>query len=325
MSSESTGKFQAPGMLYKAFVEAVMVDVQKAVTLLGKAAFPNGPNAPPSPKVQILIDAGEWDAKEKTGLVGCSKQACRAKVGTKGDRFCLIKNCETIAAHLEDGNKLLVEEGWFVRAGLSDIHGAHVSPYLPRKAVDSRFSTVLIRLSKNPLKMTLGMWRLLCEDYHDGAAASMSGSEVDTKPAAELRKLPPSGVAFLPADAEEESSEGTDDPSPLTRQLLLATALTEGDPLTSPFAELTEHNPYSEAFLEAAGEEARTAGGISHGGCPLADPRRAGRITKKGSEGKLKTSGLEQRATALAGRPFCYYPWYQPGTVGILWLDLGLY
>jgi hypothetical protein len=53
-----------------------------------------------------------------------------------------------------------------------------------------------------------------------------------------------------------------------------------------------------------------------------ADLWRAGRCTKERDEGKLKTGGLEPRATALAGRPVGYYPWDQPGTVGILWLDL---
>jgi hypothetical protein len=40
---------------------------------------------------------------------------------------------------------------------------------------------------------------------------------------------------------------------------------------------------------------------ISHGSCPLANPRRAGRSTREGDEGKLKTGGLEPRATALTG------------------------
>jgi hypothetical protein len=48
-------------------------------------------------------------------------------------------------------------------------------------------------------------------------------------------------------------------------------------------------------------------------------------VKEEAEEGKLKTGGLEPRATALAGRPLCYYPWYQPGTVGLLWLDLGPY
>jgi hypothetical protein len=40
---------------------------------------------------------------------------------------------------------------------------------------------------------------------------------------------------------------------------------------------------------------------ISHGSCPLTNPRRAERSTKEGDEGKLKTGGLEPRATALTG------------------------
>jgi hypothetical protein len=79
MSSKSTGKFQTPGVLFKAFVKAVGIDVQSAVILLGEAAFPNGPDSPPSPKVQVLMEAGEWEFKEKVPMVACTEQTCSGR------------------------------------------------------------------------------------------------------------------------------------------------------------------------------------------------------------------------------------------------------
>jgi hypothetical protein len=144
--------------------------------------------------------------------------------------------------------------------------------------------TILFTRKTLPLKLTLGMWKLLCEDYAAGEEAGFSLSEeeepsdvdpldVGVKSTEEKLETPPAERPLLPADAEEESDEESDEEagpkradklSPLTMQLLLATAATDGDPSTSPFHDvLGEQNSQgfleAEAFLEAGGNEVTAA------------------------------------------------------------------
>jgi hypothetical protein len=65
-------------------------------------AFLTAVESPPSPKAQALIDAGELDSDEKVSMVGCSRETCKARVGTTGDvRCCFSQNCDSIAGHLD--------------------------------------------------------------------------------------------------------------------------------------------------------------------------------------------------------------------------------
>jgi hypothetical protein len=184
MSSESTGKFQTPDALYAAFVKAVILDVASALRLVHEAAFPDGVDSPPSPRVEVLIETGEWEA-DLVAMVPCTDDMdmCKAKVVVRSlgnepcaeDRFCFARNC-LIISHQDPETTWELQEGWYVRGGLREIQGAHASTYLPSKAVSTAVALTFTR--KNlPLKMSLGMWKLLCEDYAAGEAAELSLSK----------------------------------------------------------------------------------------------------------------------------------------------------
>jgi hypothetical protein len=203
MSSKSTGKFQTPGALYREFLKAVIFDVNSAIGLVGEAAFPDGLESQPSPEVEVLMKAGEWDSKEKVQMVGCMRMTCKARIGAGGEpvRFCFNRNYESIPSLLGDKNKLALEDGWYVRSSSQDKQGAHVTRHLPTAAVPANVRFIFTRTAR-PLKMVVGVWRLLCQDYHDGVAAAARAFsegdypsdadplELDTKPAAETRKPP---------------------------------------------------------------------------------------------------------------------------------------
>jgi hypothetical protein len=89
MSSESTDKFQTPGALYAAFLKAVVLDVPSALRLVGEAAFPAGPESPPSPRVKVLIEAGDWDADEEVAMVPYVDGACNQGLLSYRCLFCL--------------------------------------------------------------------------------------------------------------------------------------------------------------------------------------------------------------------------------------------
>jgi hypothetical protein len=181
MSSESTGKLQKPGTLYARFLKAVVHDVPSALKLVGEAAFPNGPESPPSPRVKVLIETGDWDAAEKVAMVPCPRDACKAKVaGAEQDRFCFVRNCSTVS-HKDPKTKFELPEGWYVRGGPRDAQGAHATPYLPNRAVPTAVALTFTQKSL-PLKMTLGMWKLLCQDYAAGEEAEMSLILISSEP-----------------------------------------------------------------------------------------------------------------------------------------------
>jgi hypothetical protein len=257
MSTESTGKFQTPGGLYKAFLKAVVLDVTSALRVIGEYAFPDGPEAPPSPRAKALVEAGEWDAGDKLAMTSCPPEACMAGVGGK-DRFCFVRNC-TSASHQEPDRKLELEVGWYVRKGSLPASGAYVTPYLPSRAVPIAVTLILARDA--PLRMTLGQWKFLCQDFFAGEEADMVLSE-DEVPSdgdslesiststRETPETPPAEDPVVPAAAV----------GPRTMELFLATATTDGDPSTSPFhVALGDQNPSVEAFLEGGGDEVRTA------------------------------------------------------------------
>jgi hypothetical protein len=180
MSSKSTGRFQTPGALYAAFLKAVVLDVPSALRLVGEAAFPGGPESPPSP---VLIEAGDWDDDEEVAMVPCVDGACKAEVaGAEQGRFCFARSCPIIS-HRDPKNKFELQDGWYVRGGPRDAQGAHATPYLPSRAVPTAVALTFTQKSL-PLKMTLGMWNLLCQDYAAGEEAEMSliliSSEPDT-------------------------------------------------------------------------------------------------------------------------------------------------
>jgi hypothetical protein len=62
-----------------------------------------------------------------------------------------------------------------VRGGPWPQQGAYVTPYLPSKAVPTAVTLIFTR--NPPLKMTLGQWNFLCQDYFAGEEADMLLSE----------------------------------------------------------------------------------------------------------------------------------------------------
>jgi uncharacterized protein YneF (UPF0154 family) len=156
------------------------------------------PDGQPSPRVQELIDSGEWDAHAVVCLVLVDSYGCAGMVGGSELKFCGKSGC-SMSTHEKTRRSRVVVPGWRIPAG-NKAQGLLWEPTLPLGIDGGPIDddgAALLSMSGG-LELSAGQWRFMFEawdwlqslavkgpvtfigDVHD--TPSTFGSQVSSRP-----------------------------------------------------------------------------------------------------------------------------------------------